>query len=424
VPYDVDAVDAIPGGTPSHDAHTTVDMNGDGALDLVVTMDPANAGNAFGGAASPHWAVYFGLASGFAPTATDWALPANLSAFAHAPASSTDTDAHATMDIDGDGILDLVVTTDPRSAGNAFGGTSAPYWAAYLGTGSGFANAVSDWSLPANLSVLSHEPASATDTDAHATTDMDGDGVPDLVVTMDPANAGHAFGGAASPHWNVYLGNGAGFAATPTSWSLPADLTALAHTPGRSGDTDAHATLDIDGDGHPDLVISADPTSAGNAFGGPAAPHWQVYLGTGSGFAAMPMAWNLPANLSTLDHAPADASDADAHTTVDMDGDGILDLVITMDPASGGNAFGATRGTPYWQIYKGAASGFVPTPSQWKLPANISVFSHSPANGADTDAHTTVDVAGAGCPDLLVTMDPANLGHAYPGPSWHLFAAN
>jgi hypothetical protein len=423
LPYDVDTTDTIAEGMPGHDAHATVDIDGDGVLDLVVTMDPANTGSAFGGAASPHWEVYLGLGSGFATTANDWALPANLIALAHTPGSSTDADAHVTVDIDGDGVLDLVVTMDPTNAGNAFRGDgSAPYWEAYLGTGSGFASTATDWSLPGNFSLASHVPASATDTDAHTTVDIDGDGLLDLVQTMDPMSVGNAFGGTTAPHWQVYLGTGSGFADAPTNWNLPANLTDLTHMPAQSTGGDAHATVDIDGDGRPDLVISADPTNPGNAFGGSSSPHWQVYRGTASGFGATPIAWSLPANLSVLSHTPADATDTDAHTTVDMDGDAILDLVVTMDPANPGNAFGA-GGAPYWQVYTGTATGFATATSSWKLPSNISVLSHSPASSADGDAHTTVDVTGVGCPDLLVTMDPANVGHAFPGPSWHVFRA-
>ena len=124
---------------------------------------------------------------------------------------------------------------------------------------------------------------------------------------------------------------GTHFAATAREWSLP---------PG-SPDPDGFftfsyhdwTTMDLDGDGKPDLVVYTGASESN--------PHWLLYANTGSGFAATALEWDLP----------ADSPDPDGFftvayhdwTTMDLDGDGRPDLVV--------NA-GASETDRRWLLYK------------------------------------------------------------------------
>src|SRR6185369_8169441 len=78
-----------------------------------------------------------------------------------------------------------------------------------------------------------------------------------------------------------------GFASTPTSWTVPSCqyLRGTSSTTQQGGP--AYSTLDMNGDGKPDLVI-ADTLSGCLTV---AKTQWLVYLGTGDGFAATPTSW-------------------------------------------------------------------------------------------------------------------------------------
>jgi hypothetical protein len=138
----------------------------------------------------------------------------------------------------------------------------------YVGGASGFSSTSTSWSVPdAKFYAL----ASAASTGTWATVDVTGDGRVDLVETED-VQTGQAFGGAASPHWNVYAGGASGFSSTASSWSVP-DVKLYALASERS--TGTWATLDLDADGCVDLVDTEDPNT-GNAYAGPV---WHVYRG-------------------------------------------------------------------------------------------------------------------------------------------------
>jgi hypothetical protein len=114
-----------------------------------------------------------------------------------------------------------------------------------------------------------------------STFDITGDGVTDLVVTADELdwNIG-------SEYWLVYRGEASGFSTTAIRWALPSitdsglhDRIPLTkrravHVIGQQVFDYYSATMDLTGDGGPDLVLTLDQVDAdiGNK-------HWLVYEG-------------------------------------------------------------------------------------------------------------------------------------------------
>ncbi|RLJ24137.1 putative secreted protein (Por secretion system target) [Flavobacterium lindanitolerans] len=352
--------------------------------------------------------------TGFNTTAVNWTLPQGgylssmathgFNAIADGDTGNIDGDqTWTTMDMNGDGKPDLVVTSQKVTIGNygvgtAFGLPSTPHWKVYLNSGNGFATTAVNWTLPqggylSSMAVHGFNAIADGDTgnmDGDQTwtvMDMNGDSKPDLVVTSQKVTIGNygvgtAFGLPSTPHWKVYLNSGNGFATTAVNWTLPQGgyLSSMAvHgfnaiADGSTGNIDGDQTwtvMDMNGDSRPDLVVTSQEVTIGNygvdtAFGLPSTPHWKVYLNSGNGFATTAVNWTLPQGgyLSSMAvhgfNAIADGStgniDGDQTWTVmDMNGDSRPDLVVTSQEVTIGNygvdtAFGLPS-TPYWKVY-------------------------------------------------------------------------
>ena len=172
----------------------------------------------------------------FAETATAWTLPAGSpNPYGYTVVSSSNW---TTMDLDGDGKPDLVVHEGASEENRR--------WLLYKNTGSGFSETATAWTLPAG----SPNPNGYTVVSSSSnwtTMDLDGDGKPDLVV--------HAGASEENRRWLLYKNTGSGFSETATAWTLPAG------SPNPNGYTVVSSsnwtTMDLDGDGKPDLVVHA-----------------------------------------------------------------------------------------------------------------------------------------------------------------------
>jgi len=142
--------------------------------------------------------------------------------------------------------------------------------------------------------------ASASNDQVWDTTDIDGDGKPDLVVTgefesgvaPDVYNLGRA---GDSPHWKVYRNTGTAFESQAKDWALPVGgrrdrgywFTHEYWGQSKKIGDDDWDLLDVTGDGRPELVrlatVIEDPLSPGGPYTIPrvqgygASPHWLVY---------------------------------------------------------------------------------------------------------------------------------------------------
>jgi len=369
-------------------AYATGDLDGDGKPDLVVTSDC----DATAGVGSDHWLVYRNTGSGFSASATTWALPAKSGfSFTGGLAATYSCPIYATTDMNADGKPDLVVTSDCDSTS----GVGADHWLVYLNTGAGFSATATSWALPASAAFSFITGTSAVHgCPEYATTDMNGDGKPDLVITWDCGNTG-----VATDHWLVYLNTGAGFSAAATSWALP-QAAGYLFKDGLSASYNCpdYALSDFDGDGKPELVITYDCGNGINV----GLDHWLVHANTGSGFAATPLSWALPAGPGyVFKNGLAAATGCPTYGVADFDGDRKPELVITGDC---GNTAGV--GLDHWLVYRNMGAGFTGTTVSWSLPANAAwAFQAGLASSDGCPGYATSDLDGDHVPDLVLTSD-------------------
>ena len=253
-----------------------LDVDLDNAVDLVLfdDCDPNLAGEEY-------WVIYQNAGTGFNPTFGVWTLPGtqyvsddsfdSLSSDLFCPGGGVEVPAYEVFDINGDELVDLVVT-DRCTAGGA-GAEGEDYWEVHLGTvvglTAGFDTAVTQWALPgaeyAGNETFDTTSAgqNCTSTDAqpeYLLADPNGDGFIDLLVT----NSCDATDGIGEDVWWIYGNTGVGFDAAPTPWSLPgADFAGDDTFEEVTGELDCgavatptYALSDLDGDGVPEIVVT------------------------------------------------------------------------------------------------------------------------------------------------------------------------
>ncbi len=364
-----------------------------------------------GGAGFLNAPVGLTLPSGYG---IDGGLPFDLaSGFANC---ADETPSHGLDDLTGDGRDDLFVSFlcgDDEATGDT-------RWLMHTGGADGFAAEPALWSLPEQYGATGAAPfgnavAAVVCGDgipAHFLRDLDGDGLADLVVTevCGEDDVGRA-------EWWVHRGTPTGFAAAAAAWPLPSGHGDPAFTtfPAISSSAlcakgiPAYTLLDATGDGLDDLIVTKSCTDSRVG-----STHWEVHANEAPGFAPVPATFALPPDylvdgkiaLPSPSGVASCGEGVPGHDSVDLDGDGFIDLGVTETCDDD-----ATVGDARWLVYRGGATGFDATPTEWALPLEYGAEGTSPWSatsdvedpGDDTPGHELRDMDGDGRLDLLVT---------------------
>jgi hypothetical protein len=400
----------------------TRDMDGDGLPDMVVTSEATGGAAAvLGGTANPHWMVYPGTLTGFSSAPITWELPQGgfesdtaylgfhyLQTTYAANGGQIGCQVWTTRDMDADGRPDLVVMSEKVNSDPAtyvFRNGNQAYWKVYLNTGNGFASNPVQWNVPDGGNIYNNtstgfhidhfasfyqqSPITHQSWDMR---DMDGDGKGDLVVmSLD----GECMGLPNQPEWWVYFNNGSGFDQTATSWFLPAggfhhatqgDVGFVMMdgflTSGFAG-SNKWSVRDMDHDGLLDLVVTSESSSnPGYApvFGLPGSPHWRVFRNNGTRFEANATLWPVPDGgtrdgtlITGFDYlsptgGPPRGVDSENWDVVDIDGDGLEDLIVTSELQTDGSYAYQPDDHPYWRVFLNRGNGFDTTAFHWPIP--------------------------------------------------------
>jgi hypothetical protein len=455
IPYEVPSSETS-GGFYSTAMGTTnkhwllYDMNEDGKLDIVQTRDPKDPDAVFGNnAKNDHWRVFFGTATGSNTSLSPmWGLPSSgtdggFRGFAagqtirqwavvnferrkapvliqtqdpttskvwktpdghfywklfrtdsnarfgknevkvivgnagkekgfYSVVSGSNTDQWLLMDLNKDGRLDLVQTANPETGKVWAEGSGKKYWRVYWNNPGFGASEIrmdvpTQWQVPELAGSGANGVNVTTTNDGNkqwVTFDIDGDGIPDLVQTADPATGKVWGAGTTNTYWKVYKKDGWGFSKTAINWSVPPSGTADGFDSATSGTGNKNwVTIDLDGDLKPDLVQTSN-TADGKAWGAGTPTHsWRVFKNTGTGFSDAGTVFNIP-DSGTADgfKSITSADNNKFWMVVDIDGDGRLDLVHTADPATGdvwkkippnANRKEFLAAKPFWKVYRG-----------------------------------------------------------------------
>ncbi len=326
----------------------TLDLDGDGHVDLVHLIDPAT-GQLWQNSGQLSWRIFRGGPSGFGAEEF-WSLPDIGPGTLGETTRVAGTGIWTTTDITGDGIADLVHSAEPPL--DVFD-PKTPNWHVYVGSASGFATTATTWPVPVN-----GHPRGFYDTDLAGrwrTLDLDNDGSMELIQFGEIVSpfVGPFYDGTA-PFWRVFAKSGNSFSSTSGQWALPTAVVpfdALAQSEGNL----QWDVIDVDGDGNPDLVHTANPSSASaTVWGSPNSDQWKVYLGGTDGFSTTPTTWPVPdSETETGFYSLREGEGEKQWLTVDLDGDGQVELVQTADPSTGEVWFD-DDGAPYWRVFRRA----------------------------------------------------------------------
>jgi len=252
----------------------------------------------------------------------------------------------------------------------------------------------SSFSLPAARCGHGFDALASTKSDfAWATLDLTGDRIPELVVVADGCDDD-----VGKVRWDVYDASASGFGNKPRSYALPAVRCGERFEALASHDADvAWETMDLTGDGKPDLVVTSDRCD--DDIG---RTRWDVYEGGADGFAATPRAFAIPAARCEAAFARTAGTAKPLVWSVEsLAGKRGPDLLVTSD------ACDADVGRTHWDRYPWSESGFAATPTPYALPSPRCdrAFDALGSSQTTTLAWTTTDLSGDGRADLVVTSD-------------------
>lgn len=319
----------ISGLSAANAVEQVMDIDGDGDPDLVLAWNPETR-DVWDADGDRHWRVYLNEGrGGLAAEPVVWSLPDRIDYQVHSARSSGK--AWTTLDMNGDGLVEIMHHRDINTGGNYGFADDDPHWLRFSNTGDGFAETGAAWPIP--LSPTGYDGWYTSHTDGAylsvSTLDLTGDGLPDLISPTDSAWPNPVWGAGGDPHWRVHVNTGEGFEREWIAWSVPQEGFDF---PSSSADWIRESsrvwdTMSIGG-GRPALVVASDPETGDGFVSAEGDPTWKVYRSTGEGFETEASDWAIPDPLFTT-FWETGAGATHGWTTVDLTGDGCLDLVLT-----------------------------------------------------------------------------------------------
>jgi len=367
------------------------DINGDGLPDRVCDWwnFTGNSPNTY-----TNFMVMTNTGTGFSTTATPWpvsdgpataAADGNLQYYQCVESQDTGVDV-AFFDVNGDGLPDRIIAR----YNNENQGPMTNFWV-QLNTGSGFTTTnlfgpytSQNW----NTNVQSYYWAGIETPNVHMV-DINGDGLPDRVMMRITPGGGT---GAILPqnlrtNFMVEYNDGYSFECTNTStavgggadpwpgvnpqWTTNYDYAEVQNLP-------YVGMFDVNGDGLPDRVMLDDTTANNNST----SKSWLVYLNTGHGFDPNPIHITNILDQSigqTVQNDPGWWGPESSYsggsipvTLMDINGDGLLDRVMTVYGNNGGTYFLVQTNTgPYPDLLTTVSNGIGGTMTVSYVPSTV-----------------------------------------------------
>jgi len=358
----------------------------------------------------------------FAVDSQEWSVPdSGLTEGFAQPSSFTSYRYWSTVDIDGDRRPDIVQTGSTDLSQSAWDAAGSPYWKLFRGGEDRWSADAREWKVPP--SGVSGGFYAVGSTSGWRTFDITGDGLPDLVQTADPAT-GYVWDQAGNAYWKVFANDGeGGFVRPAITWSVPDSGTTYGfYATDYSYSYAQWTTIDIDGDGRPDLVQTADP-STGSVWDVDGSPHWKVFASTGDAFDRHATIWSVPDSGTSGGFYTAAGTGYGRWLVMDLDDDGHADLVMTSDPSTG--YVWDASGEPYWKVFAGGAGGFAGTPDKWSVPPSGLTDGFASASSATSyRLWAVVDIDGDRDLDLVQSGDTSHdyrVWDATGDPYWKVY---
>ncbi|MEZ4352903.1 MAG: toxin TcdB middle/N-terminal domain-containing protein [Myxococcota bacterium] len=211
--------------------------------------------------------------------------------------------------------------------------------------------------------------------------DLNGDGLLDRLCVR--GGAWHAAYGDPS---NVQFTRTAPCSNTSGNWNVPTDTgTSLNRISRQDHGVDTFTTIDLDGDGIPDLVRRDEPGGTIRVYRGACTSAFEC------GFDDVFEVWNNPGPSPSLPLRWTSAGDRGQQTRadlVDMNGDGRVDIVR------------ADASTGDWLVYPNTGSGFEVEPLVYADVDPLIAYASNPDHNAEAERQL-IDVNGDGLPDRV-----------------------
>jgi len=282
------------------------DIDGDGLGELAISNTiNSSAGNVAGRTFVMSGAMLTG--GGSVPVSAAWVnFPGG------GPAQASGCETGPAGDVDGDGLIDLLVGTQGNGAGGPNAGKVSLFLAASLNLTVGGALSLGT----ADLKFIGVRGDDRLGSDVAAPGDLDGDGLDDVLLSARRNDDGEPDAGA------TYVLSSGRMVFENQTFDLGATLTLLGVGEADASGTSIAALGDVDGDGVPDLAIGAPRNDLG---GDDAGAVYVVFGGALPGVGAVP----LPSVSAVLQGVAADDRTGTKVTALgDFDGDGHNDLLV------------------------------------------------------------------------------------------------